>query len=73
MREAASRYLGRTYTGSGMPDLYEKYIRWYLRLNGFLSVENFIAHADGDPTRQRGRLVGQRTELDVIGVRFPFA
>jgi hypothetical protein len=36
---------------------------WYLRLNGFLSVPNFVLH----PTR-RGPQV---TEADIIAVRFP--
>lgn len=36
---------------------------WYLRLNGYLAIPNFILHrADG----------GQRTEVDIIGARFPF-
>ena len=37
---------------------------WYLRLNGFLTIPNFILH----PSRPGS----QRTEADVIGVRFPF-
>jgi|WetSurMetagenome_2_1015567.scaffolds.fasta_scaffold142204_1 hypothetical protein len=37
---------------------------WYLRLNGFLTISNFNLH----PSR-RG---SQRTDADVVGVRFPF-
>ncbi len=37
---------------------------WYLRLNGFLTTVNFVVHPD-----TRG---SQRTDVDVIGVRFPF-
>ena len=36
---------------------------WYLRLNGFLTIPNFVVHPD------RGS--DQKTEVDVLGVRFP--
>jgi len=35
---------------------------WYLRLNGFLTLRNFLVHGD-----RRGQT---RTEIDVLGVRF---
>src|SRR3974377_1531790 len=37
---------------------------WYLRLNGFLCLRNFLVHGDrgGD----------DRTEIDVVGVRFRY-
>jgi len=41
----------------------EKLAYWYLRLNGFLTIENFIVHPD-----DRGC---QRTDVDILGVRFP--
>jgi len=37
--------------------------QWYLRLNGFLTIPNFILHP-----LQPG---SARTEVDVVGVRFP--
>lgn len=37
---------------------------WYLRLNGFLTTINFIVHPDVGGT--------QRTDVDILGVRFPF-
>jgi hypothetical protein len=37
---------------------------WYLRLNGFLLLENFIVHGD--------RSNDQRTEIDLLGVRFRY-
>lgn len=43
----------------------ERVAYWYFRLNGFFQMENFIVH----PERGRG---GQRTDADLIGVRFPF-
>jgi hypothetical protein len=37
---------------------------WYLRLNGFLCLRNFLVHGD-----RRGE---DRTEIDVVGVRFRY-
>lgn len=37
---------------------------WYLRLNGFLSIQNFVVHPD------QGR--NQETDVDLMAVRFPF-
>ena len=37
---------------------------WYLRLNGFLTIPNFVVHSDS------GR--NQETDADILGVRFPF-
>ena len=42
----------------------EKVAYWYLRLNGFFQIENFVVH----PAR-RG---GQRTDADLLAIRFPF-
>lgn len=42
----------------------EQVAYWYLRLNGFFTIPNFIIHPD------RGR--NQRTDVDILGVRFPF-
>lgn len=40
----------------------ERLIYWYLRLNGFLLWENFVIHPDSG--------TNQRTDADLIGVRF---
>jgi len=37
---------------------------WYFRLNGFLTIKNFVLHPD--------RGFNQRTEFDTLGVRFPY-
>jgi len=37
---------------------------WYFRLNGFFAITNFVLH----PSR-RG---SQRTDADIVGVRFPY-
>jgi len=42
----------------------ERLAYWYLRLNGFLTIENFLVHRDYRRDRS--------TEVDVLGVRFPF-
>lgn len=36
---------------------------WYFRLNGFFTIPNFIIHQDIG--------IGQRTDVDMFGVRFP--
>lgn len=40
----------------------ERLAYWYLRLNGFLLLENFVLHPD--------RGTQQRTDADLLGVRF---
>jgi len=37
---------------------------WYFRLNGFLTIKNFVVHPD------KGRR--QRTDVDIIACRFPY-
>jgi hypothetical protein len=37
---------------------------WFLRLNGFLTITNFVVHPE-----EGGR---QRTDVDILGVRFPY-
>jgi hypothetical protein len=41
----------------------ERLAYWYLRLNGFLTIENFIVHDEGGGH--------QRTDVDLIAFRFP--
>lgn len=42
----------------------EKLAYWYLRLNGFLTITNFVVHPDF------GR--SQKTDVDILGCRFPY-
>lgn len=42
----------------------EQLTYWYLRLNGFLTIQNFIVHPDFGSE--------QRTDADILGVRFPY-
>jgi hypothetical protein len=48
-----------------VPHTSETFVRWYLRFNGYLAVENFVVH---EPS-VRG--IRQGTESDVLAVRFP--
>lgn len=45
-----------------MPYKPERLAYWYLRLNGFLQIENFIVHNDSSHL--------QRTDADLLAVRF---
>ncbi len=49
-----------------MVDKFEQLALWYLRLNGYLTVPNFILHP---ATRRQS----QRGEVDILGVRFPYS
>lgn len=46
-------------------DPYELLVRWYLRFNGYLGVENFVVHRT---IESRNEQVG---EYDILAVRFP--
>jgi hypothetical protein len=41
----------------------EKLAYWFFRLNGCFTIENFVVHPDLGG--------GQRTDADILGVRFP--
>lgn len=47
----------------------ERLAYWFLRLNGFLTQYNFVVHPERED--EYGRF-NQQTEVDVIGVRFPY-
>jgi len=42
----------------------EKLAYWYFRLNGFLTIENFVVHPNSGSR--------QETEIDIIAARFPY-
>jgi hypothetical protein len=50
-----------------MENNYEKLVRWYLRFNGYLTVENFVVHEPRDGHVPEG------TEFDTVAVRFPYS
>jgi hypothetical protein len=41
----------------------EKVAYWFFRLNGCMTIENFVVHPDF--------AIGQRTDADILGIRFP--
>lgn len=45
----------------------EKVAYWFFRLNGCLTIENFIIHQE-----KRGQGGSQRTDADLLAVRFPY-
>jgi hypothetical protein len=44
----------------------ERLAYWYLRLNGFMTIDNFVLH---DKSKKG---IAHRTDADIYGVRFPF-
>jgi len=53
----------------------EAVAQWYLRLNGFMSISGYVIHLDDTEPRRtdNGEEVIQRTEADIVAVRFPFS
>jgi hypothetical protein len=47
----------------------EQLAYWYFRINGCLTITNFVLHPD---LIERGELPTQRTDADVLAVRFPY-
>lgn len=47
----------------------EKIAYWFFRLNGCLTIVNFIVHPD---LIQQDELRSQRTDVDILAVRFPY-
>lgn len=48
---------------------------WYLRVNGFMTIPGFVVHLDQTQPRRddRGDPIIQRTEADLVAVRFPYS
>lgn len=51
----------------------EEFVRWFLRLNGYFGIENFIVHAADDPSRIADGVVAPYTETDTLAVRMPYS
>lgn len=54
------------------PNRAEVLTKWYLRLNGYFTVDNFIVHAGDDETRISNNVVSNHTEVDVLAIRHKF-
>lgn len=51
---------------------FELLTKWYLRFNGYFTVDNFIIHAANDPGRISNGTIGNYSDIDVLGIRMPF-
>ncbi len=56
-----------------MSTIYEKFTSWYLRFNGYFTVDNFVVHAADDPTRISNGIIAPHTETDSIAIRMPYS
>jgi hypothetical protein len=54
------------------PKKLELLSKWYLRFNGYFTIESFYIHAADDPTRISKETVSNYTEIDLLGIRMPF-
>ncbi len=55
------------------PKKHEILVSWYLRLNGYFTVNNFIVHAGDDPARISNDHVAPHTEVDTLAIRMPYS
>jgi hypothetical protein len=62
-REMARRVVRQAISGPSLGQPAERVAQWYFRLNGCTTIENFVVH----PSRG----TNQRTDIDIIAVRFP--
>lgn len=51
----------------------ETLAKWYLRLNGYFIIDNFIVHAGDDINRISKNIVGNHTETDILAIRHKFS
>ncbi|ABU60417.1 hypothetical protein [Roseiflexus castenholzii] len=56
-----------------MSAIYEKFVSWYLRFNGYFTIDNFVVHAADDPNRIRNGIIAPHTETDTIALRMPYS
>lgn len=56
-----------------MSAIYEKFVNWYLRFNGYFTINNFVIHAADDPERIRNGIIAPHTETDIIALRMPYS
>ena len=51
---------------------FELLTKWYLRFNGYFTVDNFIIHAGDDKQRISKGTVSNYTDVDILAIRMPF-
>lgn len=49
---------------------YETFVEWYMRFNGYFTVNNFVVHNFENVFRD---VVGNHSEVDLLGIRMPFS
>jgi len=56
-----------------MSSPYEKYASWYLRFNGYFTIDNFVVHAANDENRISRGIIAPYTETDSLALRMPYS
>lgn len=56
-----------------MTDKATEFIRWYLRFNGYFSIEGFVVHAADKIKKMDGDTIPQQTECDLLSIRLPYS
>lgn len=51
----------------------EIFAKWYLRFNGYFIIDNYIVHAGEDSSRISNGMIGNHTEVDILGLRHKFS
>ena len=56
-----------------MSDRVTEFVKWYLRFNGYFSIEGFVVHA-ADKIKEIDRdTIPQQTECDLLSIRLPYS
>jgi hypothetical protein len=50
----------------------ETIAHWYLRLNGFFPLSDFVLHRTGEPGRELDEGMAHSADCDLLAVRFPY-
>ena len=52
---------------------HEKFASWYLRFNGYFTIDNFVVHAANDENRISRGIIAPYTETDSLALRMPYS
>ncbi len=56
-----------------MADLVTEFVKWYLRFNGYFSIEGFVVHAADKIKKIDEDTIPQQTECDLLSIRLPYS
>jgi hypothetical protein len=56
-----------------MADQVTEFVKWYLRFNGYFSIEGFVVHAADKIKKIDGDTIPQQTECDLLSIRLPYS